>query len=74
MSASMVKVDARGVSCPEPVIMTKKALQENRRGVEVVVDNVTAKSNIERFAKISGFTAESRVTGSDYIITITKKE
>ena len=74
MPGSTGEVDARGVSCPEPVIMTKKALQENPRGVEVVVDNITAKGNIERYAKMSGFRVESHVVNGDYIITIIGQE
>lgn len=34
-------VDARGLSCPQPVLMTKKALQANpsANAFEIIVDN-----------------------------------
>lgn len=56
----MKQIDARGLSCPQSVIITKRALAENSEGVEVLVDNVTAKTNIERFARLSGYKVESK--------------
>jgi len=52
-------VDARGKSCPTPVIMAKKAV-ETAGGQEVVVlvDEISAAENILRFAKNAGITAE----------------
>ena len=41
------KVDARGYSCPQPVLITKKSLEENPEGVEVLVDNNTACMNVK---------------------------
>jgi len=68
----LCKVDARGRSCPEPVLMTKKALQNNPEGLEVLVDNLTAKENVTRFAKNSGYQVEVSENGSDYILNIRK--
>src|SRR5271157_4884815 len=44
-------VDARGKVCPEPLIMTKKALQSLSAGqkMRVIVDNETSKNNVSRF-------------------------
>lgn len=38
-------VDARGLSCPQPVLMTKKALEASpsAKCFEIIVDNGTAK-------------------------------
>ena len=44
----MVEVDARGLSCPEPVVRTKKAFEKNT-SFSVLVDNETAKENVVRF-------------------------
>lgn len=46
-------VDARGLACPEPVILTKKALEQERELV-VLVDNDTAVENIRRLASKTG--------------------
>lgn len=51
----MVRVDTCGMSCPQPVLMTKKALDKNTNGVEIIVDNQVAKGNVERFLKNSGY-------------------
>ena len=50
----MKKIDARGLSCPEPVIMTKNAMASREAAYEVLVDNVTAKENVSRFAVHQG--------------------
>ena len=65
-------IDARGRSCPEPVLMTKKALSNNPEVLEVLVDNTTANENISRFAKNSGYNVEVTQKGSDYILILTK--
>lgn len=47
----MKEVDARGLVCPQPVILTKKALEEITEGeVMTIVDNITAKENVSRLA------------------------
>lgn len=63
-----VQIDARGVSCPQPVLMTKKALAENPSGVEVLVDNNTARNNVSRYVKNLGYKLE--VYGEDDNIKI----
>jgi len=44
-----VIVDARGLGCPQPVIMAKKAIEGNER-ITVLVDNDMAVENIRRMA------------------------
>ncbi len=46
-------VDAKGLACPEPVILTKKALDAHDE-VTVLVDNTTALENVKRLASVSG--------------------
>ncbi len=43
-------VDARGLPCPQPVILTRNALQENE-SVTTIVDNETARQNVQRMAQ-----------------------
>ena len=69
----MIKVNAVGEVCPKPVIMTKKALKEIESGVvEVSVDNITSKENVEKMAKEMGHTFVTREEGNVFVITITK--
>jgi len=46
-------IDARGLACPQPVILTKKAL-ENHEELTVRVDNIAAVENVKRLAKSQG--------------------
>ena len=67
-----MSVDARGRACPEPVLMTKKALEKNQEGIEVLVDNVTARENIKRFAGNLGFQVVVEEQDEDYLLKMTK--
>ncbi|NME35294.1 MULTISPECIES: sulfurtransferase-like selenium metabolism protein YedF [Fusobacterium] len=69
----MVKVNAVGFLCPIPVIMTKKALNEIEEGeVEILVDNETAKENLEKLGKELGFAYKSEKVDENYKVVITK--
>lgn len=50
-------VDARGLPCPQPVILTRKALQ-TCDGVMTIVDNETAQQNVTRMAQRAGCTVQ----------------
>ena len=67
----MNTVDARGYSCPEPVLMTKRALE---KGVPltVLVDSQTPLQNITRFATNAGYKVSSEPKDGDFEIRITK--
>jgi selenium metabolism protein YedF len=48
-------VDARGQACPQPVILTRKALTEGGfELLEVIVDDPSSRENVERFAAYAG--------------------
>ena len=68
----MKTVDARGLSCPQPVLMTKNALASNEKQYEVLVDNSTAKENVTRFATNSGYKVSVDEKGDDFVLTLTK--
>ena len=65
-----MSIDARGRACPEPVLMTKKSLSANPEGVEILVDNVTARENIKRFAANLGYHVTVEVQGEVYLLKI----
>ena len=67
-------VDARGLSCPQPVIMT---LDEIKKGEDneiiVLVDTDTSKENVTRAATSHGFQVNNvSPEGEGYRITIKK--
>ncbi|HZX46675.1 MAG TPA: sulfurtransferase TusA family protein [Clostridia bacterium] len=66
------KVDARGRSCPEPVLLTKRAIDRSPEGVQVLVDNTTARENVKRFAGNLGYNVEITGEGQDYVLTISR--
>lgn len=70
-----IKVDARGLACPMPVIKVKKALEEIESGVvEVTVTEEAPKENIIKFAKSVNCVAEILKDDAEKVIRITKGE
>ena len=65
-------VDARGLSCPQPVLLTKKALESGEKSYEILVDNATAKENVSRFASNSGYNVSVSEKDDEYIIELSK--
>ena len=68
----MKRVDARGLSCPEPVIQTKNAMASKEAEYEVLVDNVVAKENVSRFVMHQGYQVNVEEQGDDFLLKITK--
>lgn len=70
----MQHIDARGLLCPEPVILAKKALSASPESVVIIVDNDTSKINVERFLKIAGYSVqvESSAEGEYSLTAILK--
>ena len=50
----MREVDARGLSCPEPLMLTAEALKKGNDPVRVLVTEPHQKMNVEKFAKDHG--------------------
>lgn len=65
-------IDARGRSCPEPVIMTKNALETDSNGIQVLVDTHVAVENITRFAEGKGYKVDVKENMEDYQIDISR--
>lgn len=68
-------VDARGLSCPQPVVLTKKALEE--QGVSevlTIVDNTVALENVSRLLETLRLQPTVDQKDNDYYINIVKTE
>lgn len=69
-------VDARGLSCPQPVLETLSAIQEapDAKSLEILVDSDAAVENITRAVKSKGW-AVQEVTekGDGYSVAIGKE-
>lgn len=66
----MKEVDARGLSCPEPLMLTAEALKSTSESVKVLVSEPHQKTNVEKFAKDHGRKAVSTQKGSEFEIVI----
>ena len=64
----MTKLDARGLSCPEPVIMISQAMKSGEAAYEILVDNRVSKENVTRYAEHQGY--QVSVTESDGVFTL----
>ena len=71
-SFNMVKVDAMGKLCPEPVIMTKAEIEKGAAEIEVLVDNDIAVSNVTRLLEGKGFSVELSRNGNERKLTAKK--
>jgi tRNA 2-thiouridine synthesizing protein A len=62
------KVDARGLSCPQPVLLAVSKMKQVQSGeIEVLVDNEVSLENVTRAAKSQGWELTEVVTdSSDY--------
>lgn len=68
----MKQLDARGLSCPEPVIMIRKAMMSKDIAYEMIVDNPTSKENVTRYAEHQGYTVTVKEQDSEFILTMKK--
>ncbi len=64
-------IDARGLSCPEPVILTKKALAAHS-GFSILVDNEVSKENIQRFCDKAGAKTSFLQNADGWEISVSK--
>ncbi len=69
----MQEIDARGFACPQPVIMTKKAIEEGDDCV-VIVDNEAARDNVCRMAKSRGCETRVEERNGAFRIHVTREE
>ena len=67
----MYEVDARGFSCPEPVMMTMDALKNHgSETIRVLVSSTNARDNIKELARRNKKTATVTAMGYDFEIII----
>lgn len=67
-------VDARGLSCPQPVILSRDAVKKLESGgtVEVLVDTVTSRDNVRRAVENAGCAVEIQEEGDEFRLFIKK--
>lgn len=65
-------LDARGLACPEPVIIISRAMASKEPEYQIVVDNLTAKENVTRYAEHQGYHVKVSEDGGEYTLDISK--
>lgn len=68
----MTTLDARGLSCPEPVIMVQKAMKSKEAGYDMIVDNHASKENVTRFAEKNGYRVTVTENSGEYTLQMRK--
>ncbi|MCD5414201.1 MAG: sulfurtransferase TusA family protein [Clostridiales bacterium] len=68
-------IDARGRSCPEPVIMTKQAINtlDESNNLHVLVDTTVAKENVKRLLTKEKFNIDIKPQEDDFLIVAQKE-
>lgn len=61
-------LDVRGLSCPIPLMRTKKALESSPGRIVVRADSGTAKTNVVNLLKDSGYEVEVAEDSEEYRI------
>lgn len=71
--SDVITVNASGLSCPQPVMLTKKALSENSSGrIEVLVDTATSRNNVSRYAGNKGWKVSTEERDGGYKVILEK--
>lgn len=66
-------VDARGYSCPTPVVMVQKEVKKSAPAVlDVLVDNQCSVENVTRYGESQGYRVQVGAEGRDFRLTLTK--
>lgn len=68
----MKLVDARGLACPQPVLLTKKEADSGELKITVIVDNDTAKQNVTKFGTKLQYDIKSENKEDGIYITLSK--
>lgn len=68
-------VDARGLSCPQPVLLTLNEIKKTNKGeIIILVDTDTSKENVSRATTTQGWQVKSvESEGIGYRITVSKE-
>lgn len=67
----MYEVDARGLSCPEPVLLTAQALSSHKGEIlRVLVDEPHTRQNVEKYAVSQGKKVSATEKGKEFELII----
>lgn len=67
-----MELDVRGLSCPMPLMRTKKVLETDPRTITVLADSGTAKANVVNLLRDTGYHVAVDDTAEGYRINATR--
>jgi len=65
------EIDARGLACPKPVILTKKEIDKGTDEIVTIVDNEIAKENVTKLISKMQFDFDVETSEGDFFIHFT---
>ena len=66
-------IDARGLSCPQPVLMVQQEIKKNTpKRLTVLVDDQCAVGNIRRYANSQGYAFKVTENGDEFTLELSK--
>ena len=68
----MTTIDARGLSCPEPVILASQAMKSGENAYEILVDNRVSRENVTRYAEHQGYTVTVTEANGEFTLSLRK--
>ena len=66
----MVEVDARGLSCPEPMMLTEEAVKSEKGAIRILVTEPHQRMNVEKCARDHGREYTSTETEDGFAVVI----
>jgi tRNA 2-thiouridine synthesizing protein A len=66
------RIDTRGLSCPQPVVLVAGAIQDGATEFEVLLDSEVSCENVGRFARSKGYTIERQETDDGILFHVRK--
>ena len=65
-----LRVDCRGLACPQPVLKTREALDQGEVAhLTVLVDNPAAQENVSRFLRSCGYQTQVAESAEGFAVT-----
>ncbi len=66
-------IDARGLNCPEPVMLTKRGIDQGEEHIVIMVDNLAARENVSKLGVSQGYDVIVEQQEDIFHITMHKK-
>lgn len=67
----MKELDVRGLSCPEPVLALKEALEQDKNETyKLLVNEAHTVKNLKNFAEKNGKKVDIKEVGAEYELTV----